>query len=92
MLLAAILVAATVSLIHLIFYSGIDYRDSANVYTAMARSLVNGEYADAFHPGIPMLNVLCSRVLTVFGMPPDRAMSAVSCLFYLATIPFLYLL
>jgi len=91
MLLAALLVAATVSLIHLIFYSGIDYRDSANVYTAMARSLANGEYADSFHPGIPLLNVLCSRVFTVFGMPPDRAMSAVSCLFYLATVPFVYL-
>ena len=92
LLLAAFLTGLCIVLAYLVFYPGINYRDSANVYTAMARSLVNGEYADAFHPGIPMLNVLCSRVFTVFGVPPDLAISAVSCLFYLATIPFVYLL
>ena len=91
LLYAALLTGICIVLAHLVFYPGIDYRDSANVYTCMARSLAEGDYAAAFHPGIPPLNVLCSRVFTVFGMPPDLAMSAVSCLFYLATIPFLYL-
>ena len=88
---AAVLTGICIVLVHLVFYTGFDYRDSASVYGFMARSLADGEYADAFHPGIPLLNVLCSRVFTVFGVPPDLAMSAVSCLFYLATIPFLYL-
>jgi len=91
LLFAAVLTGICIVVIHLVFYTGFDYRDSANVYGFMARALAEGEYADAFHPGIPLLNVLCSRIFTVFGMPPDWAMSAVSCLFYLATIPFLYL-
>ena len=92
LLFAAFLTGLCIVLAHIVFYPGINYRDSANVYTFMARSLADGEYAQAFHPGIPMLNVLCSRVFTACGVPPDLAMSAVSCLFYLATIPFVYLL
>ena len=92
MLFAAILVAAAVSLTHLIFFNGIDYRDTANVYAAMSRALLSGAYAEAFHPSIPCLNVLLSRLFTLAGMSPDVAMSAVSCVFYVATIPFVYLL
>lgn len=68
------------------------YRDSANVYAFMARALANGEYSEAFHPGIPMLNVLLSRPFTALGMRPEQALSAVSALFYIGTIPLLYLL
>ena len=92
MLLAAILVGAAISLTHLIFFNGIDYRDTANVYAAMSRSLASGAYAEAFHPSIPCLNVLLSRVFTLSGMAPDVALSAVSCVFYVATIPFVFLL
>lgn len=91
LLFAALLIGGCIAATHLIFYTGIDYRDSANVYSFMARSFAEGSYADAFHPAIPPLNVLFSRLFTVFGMPADLAMSVVSCLFYLATIPFLYL-
>ena len=92
MLLAAILVAAAISLTHLIFFNGIDYRDTANVYAAMSRALLSGAYAEAFHPSIPCLNVLLSRLFTLAGMSPDVAMSAVSCMFFVATVPFVYLL
>lgn len=91
MLFAALLIGACIAATHLIFYCGIDYRDSANVYSFMARSFAEGNYADAFHPAIPPMNVLFSRVFTVFGVPADLAMSIVSCLFYLATVPVLYL-
>lgn len=91
LLWAALLIGVCITVTRLVIYTGIDYRDSANVYSFMARSLAEGEYADAFHPSIPMLNVLFSRVFTVFGMPADQAMSLVSCIFYVATIPFLYL-
>ena len=92
MLLAAILAGTAISLTHLICFNGIDYRDTANVYAAMSRSLLSGSYAEAFHPSIPCLNVLFSRLFTLAGMSPDLAMSAVSCVFYVATIPFVYLL
>ncbi|MBR3506774.1 MAG: glycosyltransferase family 39 protein [Lentisphaeria bacterium] len=92
MLFAAVLVGAAISLTHLIFFNGIDYRDTANVYAAMSRALVSGAYPEAFHPAIPSLNVILSRGLTLLGMAPDVAMSAVSCMFYVATIPFVYLL
>ena len=92
MLLAAILVGTGVSLTHLIFFNGIDYRDTANVYAAMSRALLSGAYSEAFHPSIPCLNVLLSRIFTLAGMSPDVALSAVSCVFYVATIPFVYLL
>ena len=65
---------------------------TANVYAAMARALASGAYAEAFHPSIPCLNVILSRFFTLAGMGPDVAMSAVSCMFYVATIPFVYLL
>ena len=92
MLIAAVLVGAAISLTHLVFFNGIAYRDTANVYAAMSRALAAGVYAEAVHPAIPSLNVLLSRLFTLFGMAPDVAMSAVSCLFYVATIPFVYLL
>lgn len=92
MLIAAVLVGAAISLTHLIFFTGIAYRDTANVYAAMLRTLVSGAYAEAVHPAIPLLNVFLARIFTLFGMAPDRAMSAVSCIFYVATIPFVYLL
>ena len=92
MLLAAILAGMAISLTHLICFNGIDYRDTANVYAAMSRALLSGAYAEAFHPSIPCLNVLLSRLFTLAGMSPDVAMSAVSCVFYVATIPFVYLL
>ncbi len=92
MLLAAILVGVSISLTHLIFFNGIAYRDTANVYAAMLRSLVSGAYSDAFHPSIPSLNVLFARIFTLCGMEPERALSAVSCVFFVATIPFVYLL
>ena len=92
MLLAAILAGAAISLTHLFFFNGIAYRDTANVYAAMSRALAAGVYADAAHPAIPSLNVLLSRIFTLAGMSPDVAMSAVSCVFYVATIPFVYLL
>lgn len=92
MLAAAVLVGVAISLTHLIFFYGIDYRDTANVYAAMARSLAAGAHAEAFHPAIPCLNVLLSQVFSLAGMSPDVALSAVSCVFYVAAIPFLYLL
>ena len=92
MLIGAILVGVGISLTHLIFFNGIDYRDTANVYAAMSRALMSGAYAEAFHPSIPCLNVLLSRIFTLAGMSPDVALSAVSCMFYVTTIPFVYLL
>ena len=92
MLIAAVLVGAAISLTHLIFFNGIAYRDTANVYAAMSRALASGMYAEAAHPAIPSLNVLLSRIFTWLGMAPDVAMSAVSCMLYVATIPFVYLL
>ena len=92
MLIAAVLVGAAISLTHLIFFNGIADRDTANVYAAMSRALATGMYAEAAHPAIPSLNVLLSRIFTWLGMAPDVAMSAVSCMLYVATIPFVYLL
>jgi len=79
------------SLLHVVFSVDM-YRDSANVYAMMARSLSAGDWTTAFHPGIPCLNVLLSRPFTLCGMRPERALSLVSGLFYVGTVPFLFLL
>ena len=92
MLIAAVLVGAAISLAHLIFFNGIAYRDTANMYAPLLRALVSGEYGEAFHPAVPSLNVLLSRLFTLTGLGPDVALSAVSCMFYVATVPFMYLL
>ena len=92
MLIAAVLIGVAISLTHLIFFNGIAYRDTANMYASLLRALVSGEYGEAFHPAVPSLNVLLSRLFTLTGMEPDVALSTVSCVFYVATIPFMYLL
>lgn len=74
------------------FFSTAMYRDSANVYSAMVRSLAAGDIAWAFHPEIPSLNVLIAGLFTLTGMRPEQATSLVSGLFYVATIPFIYLM
>ena len=91
-LIAAILIGIILSLAHLFLFSGIDYRDTANMYASLLRALVSGEYGEAFHPAVPSLNVLLARLFTLAGMGPEAALSAVSCLFYVAAIPFVYLL
>jgi len=68
------------------------YRDSGSVYSFMARALAQGDLAGAFHPSIPSLNVLLSGIFSACGLRPEQAISLVSGLFYVATIPFLYLL
>ena len=79
------------SLCHLIFSVDL-YRDSANVYAFMARALAEGNHADAFHVNIPHLNICCSYPFTLLGMAPEKALSLVSCLFYLGTIVYLFFL
>lgn len=91
LLIAALAVGSVLTLLHVLFSVDI-YRDSANVYSAMARALVNGDLAEAFHPSIPALNVLLSWGFSAIGMRPEQAMSLVSGLFYVATIPVLFLL
>ena len=91
LLTAAVAVGATITILQLIFSVDI-YRDAANVYAYMARSLANGKYSEAFHPAIPSLNVILAQTLIRAGLRPEQALSAVSSLFYLATIPCLYML
>lgn len=68
------------------------YKDSAAVYSPMARALSEGNWQEAFHPAIPNLNVILSAPLMMLGFPPEKALAVVSSLFYVATIPFVYLL
>jgi len=91
LLAAAVAVGAAMTLLQQIFSVDI-YRDTANVYACMVRALVRGEYAEAFHPGIPQLNVVLALPFTWLGLRPEQALALVSELFYLATIPILYLL
>ena len=91
LLTAAVAIGATITILQLIFSVDI-YRDAANVYAFMARSLANGRYSEAFHPAIPSLNVILAQPLIRVGLRPDQALSAISSLFYLATIPCLYML
>lgn len=91
LLIASLLTGFVLTLLHA-FFSVDMYRDSANVYSAMARSLAAGDFSSAFHPGIPSLNVLLSGIFSFFGMAPERALSLVSGLFYAGTVPFLFLL
>ena len=79
------------TLVHLIFSVDL-YRDSAGVYVYMARALSTGNFSEAFHPGIPHLNIFCAFPFTLVGLSPEKSVTLVSCLFYLATIPFLYFL
>lgn len=79
------------TLCHLIFSVDL-YRDSASVYAFMARALIRGNYQEAFHESIPHLTVCCSYPFSLLGMPPEKSVSVVSCLFYLATIPYLFFL
>ena len=72
------------------FFSVDLYRDSANVYAFMARALAEGDFQDAVHPAIPSLNVLLSRPFTLLGLRPEQALGAVSGIFYLLSIVFLY--
>lgn len=85
----AIFIAAILSL-SVVFFSRFMYRDAAAVYAYMSRALWNGNYAEAFHPNIPSLNVLLSWLLSWSGLSPEQALTAVSCIFYIFTIPFLY--
>lgn len=89
LLFVSIAIGVLLSLVH-IFFSVDMYRDSANVYSYMARALTHGNYSEAFHPGIPLLNVVISKLFTICGVSPEKAMVLVSCLFYIATIPMLY--
>ena len=91
LLTASVLTGLVLTLVHALFSVDM-YRDSANVYSAMARALAAGDFSSAFHPGIPSLNVLLSGVFSFFGMAPERALSLVSGLFYVGTVPFLFLL
>ena len=75
-----------------IFFSVDLYRDAANVYAFMVRSMVEGRVEDAFHPGIPSLNVLLALPFAFIGLRPGQALSVVSCLFYVFAILFVYLL
>ena len=91
LLFIAIAGSVILSLCHLLFSCHL-YRDAANVYAYMARALAEGDYMEAFHDRIPHLTVLFSRVFTFVGVPPEKAVSAVSCIFYILTVPFVYLL
>lgn len=91
LLIAAVTTGAAIAVLQLIFSVDI-YRDAANVYAFMARSLAAGDRADAFHPAIPSFNVLLAQPLIRMGLRPEQALSALSSLFYLATIPCLYVL
>jgi len=91
LLTAALAVGLTVTLLQLVFSVDM-YRDAANVYAFMARSLARGVRSDAFHPAIPCLNVILAQPFIRLGLRPEQALSAVSSLFYLATIPCLYML
>ena len=91
-LLAAALAVGTVIAILQLVFSRDMYRDAANVYAFMARSLATGEPADAIHPAIPSLNVLLAYPFIKLGLRPEQALSLVSSLFYLATVPVLFLL
>ena len=68
------------------------YRDSASVYSFMARALANNNFQDAFDPAIPSLNVLLSWPLTLTGLSPERSLLFISCLFYVLTIVALHYL
>lgn len=91
LLFIAIVGSVILSLCHLLFSCHL-YRDAANVYAYMARALAEGNYMEAFHDRIPHLTVLFSRVFTLAGVAPEKAVSAVSCIFYILTVPFVYLL
>jgi len=90
LLTAAAVLGVSITLLELIFSADL-YRDVANVYACMARSLANGEYSEAFHPSIPSLNVILAQPFIFLGMSPAKALVAVSSLFYLATVPFMYM-
>ena len=79
------------SLCHILFSVDL-YRDSASVYAFMARALADGNISEAFHTNIPHLNVCCSYIFTLLGMSPEKAVTLISCLFFLATIPYLFFL
>ena len=87
----AIIIGALLSVVSC-FFSVHMYRDSANVYSFMARALANNNIQDAFHPSIPSLNVLLSWPLTSIGMSPARSLLLIACLFYVLTIISLYYL
>ena len=72
----AIFIAAILSL-SVVFFSRFMYRDAAAVYAYMSRALWNGNYAEAFHPNIPSLNVLLSWLLSWSGLSPEQALTAV---------------
>ena len=85
----AVAIGILASFIRIVFSVDL-YRDAANVYCFMARALAENNFADAFHSGIPSLNVLLSRPLTLAGIAPEQAMTIISCLFYVLSIFFLY--
>ncbi len=91
LLLTALAVGLVLSLLHA-FFSVDLYRDAAGVYVPLARALAQGDFAQAFHPSIPSLNVLLSWGFSAIGMRPEQAMSLVSGWFYVGTIPVLFLL
>lgn len=68
------------------------FRDSATVYAPMVRDLSSGNFREAFHPSIPCLNVILSAPLAWIGIPAEKALAIVSGLFYVLTIPLVYLL
>ena len=91
LLYAAVGTALVVALIRVVGSVSL-FRDSANVYCFMARELAWGNYREAFHPAIPSLNVLLSRLFTFIGISPEQATAIVSSSFYVLSVVFLYYL
>ena len=75
-----------------LFFSMDLYRDSANVYACMVRSLTQGRFTEAFHENIPHLSICCSYLFSLLGIAPEKTLLLVSCLFYLGSIVYLFFL
>jgi hypothetical protein len=83
--------AFLISLLHVFLCFDV-YDDIAAWYGPMTRAFIAGNWSNAFTPKVPVLNTTFAGMLGLLGLEPFRALVVVSCIFYIATIPVLYVL
>lgn len=88
---ASICIGLLVSLLHIFLCDDV-YDDIAAYYGPMTAAFVRGDWDSAFCLEVPILNSTLAGTLTLCGMHPFTALMVVSCFFYLASAPLVYIL
>ena len=90
-IIASVCIGLLVSFLHIFLCDDV-YDDIAAYYGPITAAFIRGDWDTAFALEVPVLNTTMAGVLTLCGMHPFTALMVVSCFFYLAAIPLVYIL